>query len=167
MPSSDLNFNTNVNQDFLHLVRLGIGHSAEPLCEPVDWNAIEALAAKQGLLGVVLDGEEVLCTNVNLNHNLNIPDKLFRLEWLGKVMIEEERFAQQRKASIEMAALFASNGIRTYVLKGMVVSECYPKPQHRVSADVDCYLLGFKVQDSRFKVEDVWEKGNQLMEKAG
>ena len=55
-------------------------------------------------------------------------------------MLEEERYALQKKASVEMASLFASNGIRTYVLKGMVVSECYPKPQHRVSADVDCFL---------------------------
>ena len=44
------------NQAFLRLVRLGIGHSAEPLREPVDWNTMEALATKQGLLGVVLDG---------------------------------------------------------------------------------------------------------------
>lgn len=161
MLSSDLNFNANVKRDFLRLVRLGIGHSAEPLGEPIDWNAIEALAAKQGLLGVVLDGEEVLSTNVNLNHNLNMPDKLFRLEWLGKVMLEEERFAMQKKASVEMADLFASNGIRTYVLKGMVVSECYPKPQHRVSSDVDCFLLPDKGD------ADVWEKGNRLMEEAG
>ena len=76
-------------------------------------------------------------------------------------MLEEERYALQKKASVEMASLFASNGIRTYVLKGMVVSECYPKPQHRVSADVDCFLLPDKGD------EDVWEKGNQLMEEAG
>ncbi len=71
-------------------------------------------------------------------------------------MLEEERYALQKKASVEMASLFASNGIRTYVLKGMVVSECYPKPQHRVSADVDCFLLlsllGLTVENHRFMV---------------
>ena len=71
-------------------------------------------------------------------------------------MLEEKRYALQKKASVEMASLFASNGIRTYVLKGMVVSECYPKPQHRVSSDVDCFLLlslpGLTVENHRFMV---------------
>ena len=150
MPSS--------NQAFLRLVRLGIGHSAEPLREPVDWNTMEALATKQGLLGVVLDG--INCHTDSTENTDTISYKK-KLEWLGKVMLEDERYAIQKKASVEMASLFASNGIRTYVLKGMVVSECYPKPQHRVSSDVDCFLLPDKGD------EDVWEKGNQLMEEAG
>lgn len=60
-----------------------------------------------------------------------------------------------------MAQLFHQNNIRTYVLKGNVVSECYPKPQHRVSSDFDCFLLP---EEDGF---DAWEKGNQLIEKAG
>jgi len=119
---------------------------------------VEALATKQGLLGVVLDGIN-FCTDSTENTDTISYKK--KLEWLGKVMLEEERYALQKKASVEMASLFASNGIRTYVLKGMVVSECYPKPQYRVSADVDCFLLPDKGD------EDVWEKGNQLMEEAG
>ena len=139
---------------FLRLVRLGIGHSAEPLSEPVDWSEMEALATKQGLLGVVLDGIQQLPDDQR-------PPKVLLLQWIGQVMLEEERYAMQKKASIEMASLFANNGIRTYVLKGMVVSECYPKPQHRVSSDVDCFLLSDRGG------EDVWEKGNRLMEDAG
>ncbi len=147
-----------MRENFLRLVRLGIGHSAESLSGPVDWGEVEALATKQGLLGVVLDG--INCHTDSTDNTDTISYKK-KLEWLGKVMLEEERFALQKKASVEMASLFASNGIRTYVLKGMVVSECYPKPQHRVSSDVDCFLLPDKDD------EDVWEKGNQLMEEAG
>lgn len=147
-----------MRDNFLRLVRLGIGHSAESLSGPVDWDEMETLAAKQGLLGVVLDG--INCHTDSTENTDTISYKK-KLEWLGKVMLEEKRYALQKKASDEMASLFASNGIRTYVLKGMVVSECYPKPQHRVSADVDCFLLPDKGD------EDVWEKGNQLMEEAG
>lgn len=147
-----------MRDNFLRLVRLGIGHSAESLSGPVDWGVVEALATKQGLLGVVLDG--INCHTDSTENTDTISYKK-KLEWLGKVMLEEERYALQRKASVEMSSLFASNGIRTYVLKGMVVSECYPKPQHRVSADVDCFLLPDKGD------EDVWEKGNRLMEEAG
>lgn len=147
-----------MRDNFLRLVRLGIGHSAESLSGPVDWGEVEALTTKQGLLGVVLDG--INCHTDSTENTDTISYKK-KLEWLGKVMLEEERYALQKKASVEMASLFASNGIRTYVLKGMVVSECYPKPQHRVSSDVDCFLLPDKGD------EDVWEKGNQLMEEAG
>jgi len=128
------------------------------LSGPVDWGEVEALATKQGLLGVVLDGINFYTDSTENTDTISYKKKL---EWLGKVMLEEERYALQKKASVEMASLFASNGIRTYVLKGMVVSECYPKPQYRVSADVDCFLLPDKGD------EDVWEKGNQLMEEAG
>lgn len=147
-----------MRDNFLRLVRLGIGHSAESLSGPVDWDEVETLATKQGLLGVLLDG--INCHTDSTDNTDTISYKK-KLEWLGKVMLEEERYALQKKASVEMASLFASNGIRTYVLKGMVVSECYPKPQHRVSADVDCFILPDKGD------EDVWEKGNQLMEEAG
>lgn len=54
-----------------------------------------------------------------------------------------------------MAKLYADNGVRTLVLKGLVFSECYPLPSHRSSCDLDCYLAGD------------YEKGNQLVEQAG
>ena len=75
--------------------------------------------------------------------------------------MEEERFNHQWNESCKMALLFHQNNIRSYILKGFVVSECYPKPQHRISSDVDCFLLPEEGD------EEVWEKGNQLMEEGG
>lgn len=46
-----------MEEAFLQLVRLGIGHSAYIAPEQVfDWDAIEALAMQHGLLGVIVDG---------------------------------------------------------------------------------------------------------------
>ncbi len=56
-----------------------------------------------------------------------------------------------------MALLFNSNDIRTYVLKGTIVAECYPRPKHRLSVDLDCYLLP---KEDRF---DAWDLGNNLI----
>lgn len=56
-----------------------------------------------------------------------------------------------------MALLFRNNEIRTYVLKGAVIAECYPKPAHRSSADMDCFLLP-NIGDF-----DAWDLGNCLM----
>ena len=37
---------------------------------------------------------------------------------------------------------FAAAGIKTYCLKGLALSHCYPKPELRESGDFDCYLDG-------------------------
>ena len=45
----------DVQNIFLSLVRLGIGHHSEAVFQNADWQAIEALADRQGLLAIVLD----------------------------------------------------------------------------------------------------------------
>ena len=45
-----------LKETFLSLVRLGIGHAANALPQSVDWNEVKALAEKQGLYAVVMDG---------------------------------------------------------------------------------------------------------------
>lgn len=145
--------NTN-HTNFTNLVRLGIGHQASSLIEPVDWNAIEALAERQGLLPIVVDGIETLPDAIR-------PPKIALLRLIGEALQMEQQYALQRKTAVDMARLFHDNCIRTYVLKGEVVAECYPKPEHRISADFDCLLLPEVGED------DVWEKGNQLIENAG
>ena len=146
---------------FLQLVRLGIGTDATvSLSDGIDWDAVETLAKQHGMMGIVCDavqefkGLRGLCQE-------NLPPLTTWLRWIGEVQLEEERYNHQWNEACKMAQLFHQNHIRTYVLKGVVVSECYPKPQHRVSSDFDCYLLP---EEDGF---DAWEKGNQLIEKAG
>lgn len=139
---------------FLQLIKIGIGCQVKTFSKQIDWEAIEVLAVRHGLLPVIYDAVQKLPEGQR-------PPLETWLRWIGQVVLEEQRFAQQWKASCEMAQVFAQNGIRTYVLKGMVVSECYPKPQHRVSADVDCFLA------DKDNIIDVWEKGNKVMEEAG
>lgn len=136
--------------DFLKLVRLGIGHHAEALSKCVDWNGIEVLAYEQGLLGIVVDGIEKLLEERR-------PPKELLLQWIGCVMNDESCNVAQRNAAAEMALLFHRNYIRTYVLKGAVIAECYPNPHHRWSVDMDCFLLP---QKGHF---DAWALGNDLM----
>lgn len=139
---------------FLSLIRLGIGCQVKPLNGQVDWNVVEALAIQQGLLGVMVDGIDCLPLDVR-------PPKEVLLQYIGQVMQDESRNDAQRKAAVEMASLFHNNYIRTYVLKGDVVAECYPKPVHRVSSDVDCFLLPDK---SDF---DAWSLGNDIIKNSG
>ena len=89
------------------------------------------------------------------------PPKAILLQWIGTVMQSEAQYAVQREESCKMARLFKQKQIRTYVLKGTVVSECYPNPSHRNSVDLDCFILSENGQ------VNIWEKGNTLIEDAG
>lgn len=140
---------------FLQLVRRGIGIKPNaPIPNVVKWDEVEALAEQQGLLAIMLDGVESLSEEQR-------PKKEFLLQWIGRVMQDESFFSLQKEVAADMAKLFYRNGIKTYVLKGAVVSECYPKSNHRVSVDIDCYLLPEK---GNF---DAWSLGNDLIRAKG
>ena len=146
---------TNIQDAFLRLLRLGIGTSEDiPTLDGVNWFNLERLANEQGLLGVMLDGVEKLPRELR-------PEKKAILQSIGQLIQSEQQYAVQEHAAAEMALLLHQHGIRTYVLKGAVVAECYPKPEHRRSVDLDCFLLSEKDSD------DVWEEGNRLVEEAG
>lgn len=124
------------NQAFLRLVRLGIGHSAEPLREPVDWNTMEALATKQGLLGVVLDGIQQLPDDQR-------PPKVQMLQWIGQVVQGyEQRYVEYRKAIDSLATFYTAHGFRMMLLKGYACGRDWPRPEHRPYGDIDIWLFG-------------------------
>lgn len=147
-----------MREAFLALVRLGIGNAATvALPDCIDWDEVEALAKRQGLFAVVFDGLEQL-------PQTSRPPLTTWLRWIGEVQLDESRYSQQWSVACKLAHLFHQHGIRIFVLKGNVLSECYPKPQHRVSADFDCFLFNENQNENE---KDVWEKGNQLIEEAG
>ena len=118
------------------------------------WQVLEDMANEQGLLGVMLDGVEKLPRELR-------PEKKAILQSIGQLIQSEQQYAVQEHAAAEMALLLHKHGIRTYVLKGAVVAECYPRPEHRRSVDMDCFLLPEE------GAEDVWERGNRVLEEQG
>lgn len=144
-----------MNNVFFLLLRRGIGVSKEVvLPRPIDWAKIYDVATQQGLSSVILDGIEKLPEQQR-------PEKSVFLQWIGGAFSEESQYNVQWKSACELALLLKHKGIRTYVLKGNVVSECYPVPKHRRSMDLDCFLL------PEMGSEDVWEKSNEIIEHAG
>ncbi len=62
---------TDVYNDFLQLVRLGIGHRAGPLSANPDWEAIYVQAQKHALPAVLVDGiNDVRCKNYDARRTL-------------------------------------------------------------------------------------------------
>lgn len=146
---------SSLHESLLQLVRIGIGASNDvKISNDIDWDKLKVLAEEQGLSAVVLDGIE------NLPNNQR-PFQTLLLEWIGETLQEEAHFKTQQNEATKMAELFHQNYIRTYMLKGLVVAECYPKPNHRVSADMDCFLLP---ASGNF---NAWALGNSLIESKG
>lgn len=145
---------------FLKLVRLGLGIGETISLPPnIDWSQIKALAERQGLSSIILEG--IVSYYTDCTDSTGALPLRQKLEWIGEVVQSESIQKEQQNTADQVAELFHQNGIRTYVLKGAVVAECYPKPSHRWSADFDCFLLAENSET------DVWELGNQLIEKAG
>lgn len=145
-------------KDFLRLVRLGIGHPTGTISEEIKWNAIEDIASKHGLLGVVLDGIECLAGAMK-------PPRELLLEWIGEVLQGYEyRYEQYCKAISELAGFYNSHGYKMMVLKGYACSIDWPKPNHRPCGDIDIWQFGkqreadetlksFRIQNSGFKID--------------
>ena len=71
--------------------------------------------------------------------------------------------SEQWKAVSALGEKFRDAGLRTLVLKGFSLGECYPVPWHRHSCDFDCFLMGNGPANDR----SAYEAGNRLMEAEG
>lgn len=126
----------SLKQDFFQLVKLGIGHSRKATLSVNDWSAIEALATKQGLLGVLIDGIDKI-------PELQRPPKQILLMWIGEVMEGyEKRFMAYRSSLAELAAFYNSHGFKMMVLKGYACGLNWPRPEHRPYGDIDIWMFG-------------------------
>lgn len=132
----------DVTKTFLYITRLGIGtvtpESSKVFTMPehVNWNEIQALAERQGLAAVFLDG-------INQLPQSHRPPKLLLLQWIGTTLQDYEfRYKQYQKALGEMARFYKEHGIKMMVLKGYACSIDWPKPEHRPCGDIDIWQFG-------------------------
>lgn len=129
-----------IRDAFLRLVRLGIGNGDVGLDSDVfgsvDWDALKALAERQGLSAIVADGIECLPMESR-------PPKPLMLQLIGEVLQDYEyRHKLCLRAIAELAGFYNSHGIRMMVLKGLSCALDWPKPEHRPSGDIDIWQFG-------------------------
>ena len=157
-----MNMETDVYNDFLQLVRLGIGHQAGPLSANPDWKAIYAQALKHALPAVLVDGindvrckrDDVRCKRDDVRcegeshtsaiiHQPSFPPKELMLQWIGETL---QSFEMHRKVYLQavasLARFYNAHGYRMMVLKGYACSLNWPRPKHRPCGDIDIWLFG-------------------------
>ncbi len=123
-------------ENFLSLVRLGIGHTAGALSGIVGWQELKDLAERQGLSAVVLDGIERLPEQQR-------PPKEMTLQWIGEVMQGYEyRYELYQHSIVDLANFYSRHGLKMMVLKGYACSMDWPNPEHRPCGDIDIWLFG-------------------------
>lgn len=123
-------------KQFIQLVRLGIGHRADIFIKELDWKNINALAERQGLSAIIVDGVEKLP-----EQQRPVKDEL--LQMIGQVVQGYEyRYELYRRAIAELAGFYREHGINMMILKGYACSIDWPKPEHRPCGDIDIWLFG-------------------------
>lgn len=136
-----------ISDVFLRLLQLGIGNSDStdsvliPQLSAEDWGELQALAERQGLLAVVLDGLDYL---IHRGISLDIPTMQKKM-WIGQVIQNyENRYEQYRRAIAELAGFYNSHGFKMMILKGYACSLDWTKPEHRPSGDIDIWMFGMQ-----------------------
>lgn len=153
---------TELHKSFLSLIRLGIGHHSMDFPSNPEWPAIEALAVKQGLSAVALDGIEELR---KFDYKTLFPDKAVLTQWIGEVLQGYEyRYEMCRRTIAEMASFYNAHGFKMMILKGIACSHDWNKPEHRPIGDIDIWLFGRQKEadlalktEKGIKIEDSFE----------
>lgn len=109
----------------------------------IDWDRLMDMATEQGLIAWVWDG---ICGLPQEQQ----PPRQQRINWGLSAQDIWQRYEHQKEVLAEMVEVCRQNGIRLLLMKGLGLSELYPKPQSRPSGDIDIYLF------------DDYEKGNFL-----
>lgn len=137
-----------------------------------NWKTIRAMADKQGVSAIVIDG---------LSHLVNqygkdgiAPDidrdwwQRFVLEGTGAMLQTEQRNGRQLKVMDSLASQWAERGCRVMVFKGQASATMYPKPAHRSPGDIDCYLFDDYARGNDIarevgaEVDEGWYKHSQI-----
>lgn len=100
-----------------------------------EWSDIYAVALMQGVLAIAFDGAMMLPEQMQ-------PDLDTKIQWGYNVGHIEKIYARQIDTASGITRLFAGNGIRTMIMKGISVARYYPVPAHRQFGDIDVYLMG-------------------------
>ena len=156
------------------LLRLGLGNSTLETESLTDfmimsaekWNKIGETATNHGVLGIVMDGVDILSTTpYGATRELSTQ---LKLEWIGQVMMIEEGNRHQMQVMNDLAQKWIKEGCRVMVMKGQVNGMFYPKPEHRSPGDIDCYLFeNYQFGNDIAKgigadVDESWYKHSQI-----
>lgn len=163
------------------LLRLGLGlpkssekEYEELLALPIaQWKASMALAERQGMAAIVFDGVQRLYDTYGKEICAAKNQYAEWTQWVftctGVMSQYEQRCLAQRAAIAELAGIWAKEGIKMMVFKGQASASFYPRPEHRATGDIDCYLFGQAEQGDAVlsklgvKIDKHWYRHSKIL----
>jgi len=123
---------------FFELIQVSIGNRERLSRQPSEseWMQLYALAEKQSLTGVLLEGVEKIKST---DGTTDIPQTLL-LNWIGERLQVEAQNKLQNERTKELCGLLSEAGFRSCVLKGQGTSLYYPHPEYRQCGDIDIWV---------------------------
>ena len=115
-----------------------------PTNEIIDWDKMLDMALEHGLFGWVYDGISMISDNSQFPRQQ-------RINWGLSAQEQTAQYGRQKEFLDKMIQICDNNDMKLLLLKGIGLSEYYPKPSSRLSSDIDIYLFGD------------YEKGNKLL----
>ena len=131
----------------------------EGVIGPPDWRLLSDVAAKQGVAALVNDGLQYLFEHAPDKVASIEKDRPVKYDLFGQCLFVEKQYIEQWECARLFAEQLYQRGVRVFVLKGFVISQSYPIPEHRPCCDLDCYLM--KEQSPAY------DTGNQVASQLG
>lgn len=138
------------------LIRIAIGTATDDdYCfDPsTPWDSVFGMAQEQGVVALSFEGLLKVFPEKSAEE-LGMPRRQ-KMQWISSTEEVELHYRKQFAAAKHLGDIYAKEGIRTFVMKGISASTYYPVPEHRECGDMDCFL------DGRY------EDGNVAAERSG
>lgn len=146
----------------LKLLRASVvGDTGFVIPDSLDWATLIEESSRQNVSVIASDGLQRMYDDGSYTELGDRELRRTKARWFGKTLEYEQRYASQMSATTKLGKWLAEEGIQTVILKGYTISECYPIPSHRYSADFDCFLI----KDSEHL--EAYELGNRVAERHG
>ena len=133
-----------------------------------EWRKLCELSERQGVSAIAVDGLNKLfekCGQQKLGTNMSPAEwQLFLLEWMGSMLVLEQSNKNQFEVMDRLSKKWTEAGCRVMVMKGQANAVLYPRPEHRSTGDIDCYLFenyakGNEIaRDNGASVDESWYK---------
>jgi len=122
---------------FVELIQVALGNRDNLSRVPTrkEWISIYQESEKQSILGIMLDGIELLSKSQH-------PPQDILLQWIGLVQMIEQNTIKISQASEEVVKYFQEKGFGCTLLKGTAIGSYYLHPNRRQSGDIDIWLNG-------------------------
>ena len=134
----------NNQQAFFELLRAGLWSDQRSVQEfkssivqdSVNWEKVYQLAQEQSLQGLVLQGIDWFKVH---DSGFTVPQVLL-LQWIGEVQIIEQQNKTLNTYINSLTKRLEKENVKTILVKGQGVAQCYERPYWHVSGDVDLIL---------------------------